>query len=97
MFSTNAIFVGIRKITPPKITHQKIVAYESSPCKKHPPEIYLRENPPPPWENHAPWNILPTYKSYKFFAVKKAVQHNILIKITKVLFNTHMIWQKILV
>ena len=31
------------------------------------------------------------YKITKFFALKKAVQHNILIKITKVLFDTQMI------
>ena len=31
-----------------------------------------------------------------FFALKKAVQYNILIKITKVLFDTHIISQKIL-
>ena len=95
MFSTSSIFVGISKIAPPKITHQKIVPYESSPCKKHPPEICLRENFPP-WENHPPWNTLPTYKSYKFLAVKKAVQYNILIKITKVLFDIQMITQKTL-
>ena len=35
-------------------------------------------------------------KITKFFALKKAVQYNILIKITKVLFDTHMISQKIL-
>ena len=35
-------------------------------------------------------------KITNFFALKKAVQHNILTKITKVLFDTQMISQKIL-
>ena len=35
-------------------------------------------------------------KLQNFFALKKAVQYNILIKITKVLFDTHIISQKIL-
>ena len=35
-------------------------------------------------------------KITKFFALKKAVQYNILIKITKVLFDIQMITQKIL-
>ena len=35
-------------------------------------------------------------KNTKFFALKKAVQHNILIEITKALFDTQMISQKIL-
>ena len=37
-----------------------------------------------------------TNKIIKFFVLKKAVQYNILMKITKVLFDTQMISQKIL-
>ena len=57
-----------------------------------------------PWENYPQWNPFPPInhtnerknKITKFFALKKAVQYNILIKITNVLFDTQMISQKIL-
>ena len=61
--------------------------------------------PHPPWENYIiPNEILSPFikhtnerknKITKFFALKKAVQYNILIKTTKVLSDTQMISQKI--
>ena len=68
------------KITPQNFAPEKIV-----PCEISPHEI------PSPLTNHANES---KNKNTKFFALKKAVQHNILIKITKVLFDTHMISQK---
>ena len=75
----------------------------ASPCENYPPEFFPRENPPT-WKNYP--NEIPSplinyrnerkNKITKFFALKKAVQYNILIKITKVLFDTQMISQKIL-
>ena len=88
---------------PENYPHQKISPYESSPCENCPPEYLPRENCPPgkitpneilsPLINHTnEWKN----KITKFFALKKPVQYNILIKITSVLFDTQMISQKIL-
>ena len=82
-----------------QLPHRKITPQNFSPEK-----IATCENSPPPWENYPQWNSLPTYKSYKWkknkiakiFALKKAAQDNILIKIPTVLFRTQMISQKIL-
>ena len=48
--------------------------------------------------NHYKWNKkqMKAKTKLQIFALKKTVQHNILIKITKVLFDTQMISQKIL-
>ena len=74
---------GIRKTAPPPPENNP---YESSPPVKIAPyEI------PSPLKNHTNER---KNKVTKIFALKKAVQHNILIKITKVLFDTHMISQK---
>ena len=79
---------GIRKIAP----------YESSSLWKLPPwnlpsgKITPNEIPSP-LINHTNER---KSKITKFFPLKKAVQYNILIKITKVLFDTQMISQKIL-
>ena len=99
-----------RKLPPRKIPpHEKNPSpYERSPLWKLPPELCPRENWP--LEKLPPGKIIPNEipsplinhtnerknKITKFFALKKAVQYNILIKITKVLFDTQMISQKIL-
>ena len=70
------------KITPQKFAPEKIAPYEIPPH-----EIPSRLT------NHT---IESKIKNTKFFALKKAVQHNSLIKITKVLFDNQMISQKIL-
>ena len=91
-----------------KIPPMNIATYESSPLWKLPPRIFpTRKLSPvkiPPWENYP--NEIPSplinhtngrkNKITNFFGLKKAVQYNILIKITKVLFDTEMISQKIL-
>ena len=77
--------------------------YESFPLWKLPPRNLLpRKLPsgkitpneiPSPLINHTNER---KNKIIEFFVLKKAVQYNILIKITKVLFDTQTIWQKIL-
>ena len=81
---------------------------KAPPCENYHPEICTRENCPQ-WK-FSPEKIIPhkipsplinhtnerKIKTTKFFTLQKAVQHNILIKITKVLFDTQMISQKIL-
>ena len=73
--------MGIRKIAP-----DKIAPLGKIPPMKSPP-------PPPPLINHTNER---KNKIIKFFVLKKAVQYNILIKITKVLFDIQMISLKIL-
>ena len=99
-----------RKLPPMKIPSMNIPPMKAPPCENYPPEICPRENYPlwksSPWENYPLWNPLPTYELYKWkkkkkkivklFALKKAVQHNILNKITKAVFDRQMISQKIL-
>ena len=73
------------------------------PARKLPPRIFPPRKLPPgkitpneiasPLINHTNER---KNKITKFFALKKAVQYNILIKITNVLFDTQMISQKIL-
>ena len=63
------------------------------PMKILPPEKITPNEIPSPFINHTNER---KNKITKFFALKKAVQYNILIKITKVLFDTQMISQKIL-
>ena len=80
-----------------------IPPYESSPLwklaprnlppRKLPPRKITPNEIPSPLINHTNES---KNKITKFFASKKAVQYNIFIKITKVLFDTHMISQKIL-
>ena len=99
-----------QKISPQKIAHEKIAPQKYGPYENPPqwmfptikappvkitPQKFARnyENPSSPLINHTNKR---KSKITKFFAFKKAVQHNILIKITKVLFDTQMISQKIL-
>ena len=83
--------------------------YESSHLWKLPPRIFSPRklppvNIPPPGKitpNEIPSPLLNhtnerKNKFPKFFALKKAAQYNILIKITKALFDTRMISQEIL-
>ena len=70
------------KAPPVKITPQKFGPDKIAPC-----------DIPSPLINHANQR---KNKSTHFFALTKAVQYNILIKITKVLFDTQKISQKIL-
>ena len=72
------------KITPQKSAPEKIAPYENSPPPHESPSSLI---------NHTNQR---KNKTIKLFALKKAVQHNIPIKITKVLFDTQMISQKIL-
>ena len=94
--------------TPPPPHEKNLSPYERSPLWKLPPEVCPRENWP--LEKLPPGKIIPNEipsplinhtnerksKITKFFALKKALQYNILIKITKVLFDTQMISHKIL-
>ena len=74
------------------------------PSENYPPEICLQEKCPPHPSKITP-NEIPSpltnhtnagkNKVKNFFALNKAVQYNILIKITKVLSDTQMISQKI--
>ena len=88
-----------------------IPAYEMKvpPCENFAPEIFPRENCPlgkfPP-HGKITLNEIPSplinhtnegkNKITKFFALKKGMQYNILIKTTNVLFDKQMISQKIL-
>ena len=89
-----------RKLLPRNMVPMKIPLNECSlllkltPAKITPQKFARNyENPSSPLINHTNKR---KSKITKFFAFKKAVQHNILIKITKVLFDTQMISQKIL-
>ena len=82
------------KITPPSrhtknLPPRKLTPMKSLRLRKLPPSHEI----PSPLINHTNER---KNKITKFFALKKAVQYNILIKITKVLFDTQMISQKIL-
>ena len=67
-----------------KFAHEKIVPYGNSPLRKSPPPMKI----PSPLINHTNER---KNKNTKFFALKKVLQHNILMKIAKVLFDTQMI------
>ena len=92
-----------RKFPPRKLPPMKISPYESSPLWKLPQKTLLLRKLPPgkitpneipsPLINHTNER---KNKIIEFFALKKAVQYNILIKIAKVLFDTQTISQKIL-
>ena len=92
-----------RKLHPMKITPMNISPYEWFPLWKSPPRIFSPRKLPPgkitpnkissPLINHTNER---KNKIKKFFALKKAVQYNILIKITNILFDTQMVSQKIL-
>ena len=82
---------------------------ETAPVKITPRNLPPRKLPPvkiptPPGKitpNEVPLSLINHTNGRKnkitnFFVLKKAVQYNILIKITKVLFDTQMISQKIL-
>ena len=98
----------LRNLRTRKLPPMKIPPYEYFPLWKLPlwklPSRNLSPRKLPSMKIPPPWNPLPTYKSnkckkkqnYKFFVLKKAVQHNILIKITKVFFDTEVISQRIL-
>ena len=96
--------IGPQKISPYENTPPlNIPPYESSPLRKLPPRNLAPRKLPPGkiTPNEIPSSLInhtdeSKNKVTKFFALKKAVQYNILIKITKVLFDTHMISQKIL-
>ena len=75
------------KAPPVKITPQNFSPEKIAPWENYPNRI------PSPLINHTNER---KNKITKFFALKKAVQYNILIKITNVLFDTQMISQKIL-
>ena len=74
-------------LSPVKITPRTLPPRKLAPGKIIPNEI------PSPLINHTNER---KSKITKFFALKKALQYNILIKITKVLFDTQMISHKIL-
>ena len=91
-----------------KISPYESPPYESPPCENCPPEICPRKNCP--YENSPPEKItlheIPSPiinhtnvrkdKNYKISCLEEnCTQHNILIKITKVVFDTQMISQKI--
>ena len=90
--------MGFRKIAPYEYSHLwelppvKITPQNFSPEKIPPPGKITPNEIPSPLINHTNER---KNKITKFFALKKAVQYNILIKITKVLFDTQMISQKI--
>ena len=65
---------------------------ENRPLWKFPPGKITPNEIPSPLINHTNER---KNKIAKVFALKKAVQYNILIKITKVIFDTQMISQKI--
>ena len=77
----------LRKLSPVKITPQKVAPRKLPTGKITPNEI------PSPLINHKNER---KNKVTKLFTLKKTVQDNILIKITKFLFDTQMISQKIL-
>ena len=81
------------KAPPVKITPQKFVPEKIAPWENYTPRKITPNEIPSPLINHTNES---KNKITKFFASKKAVQYNIFIKITKVLFDTHMISQKIL-
>ena len=98
-----------RKLHPMKIPLYEYSPYESSPLWKLPTRKLPSRNLPPVklpplgkiTPNEIPYPLINhtnerKSKITKFFALKKALQYNILIKITKVLFDTQMISQKIL-
>ena len=89
-----------RKLLPRNMAPMKIPPNECSlllkltPAKITPQKFARNyENRSSPLINHTNRK---KYKITKFFALKKAVQHNILIKITKVIFDKQMISQRIL-
>ena len=97
------------KLPPRKLHPMKILLYEYSPYESSPLwKLPTRKLPPvkiPPLgkitPNEIPYPLINhtnerKSKITKLFALKKAVQHNIFIKITKVLFDTQTISQKIL-
>ena len=75
---------------------------ETAPVKITPRNLRPRKLPPGKiTPNEVPLSLINHTNGRKnkitnFFVLKKAVQYNILIKITKVLFDTQMISQKIL-
>ena len=76
---------------------------ETAPVKITPRNLPPRKLPPGKiTPNEVPLSLINHTNGRKnkitinFFVLKKAVQYNILIKITKVLFDTQMISQKIL-
>ena len=80
------------KIPPMNIPLWKLPLRIFPPRKLAPGEITSSEIPSP-FINHANER---KNKIIEFFTLKKAVQYNLLIKITKVLFDTQVISQKIL-
>ena len=81
------------KIPPVEITPQNFSPEKIAPCENSPPGKITPIEIPSPLINHTNER---KNRITKFFALKKAVQYNILIKITNVLFDTQMISQKIL-
>ena len=76
-----------------KITPQKFVPEKIAPWENYPPGKITPNEIPSPLINHTNER---KNKIIEFFVLKKAVQYNIFIKITKVLFDTQTISQKIL-
>ena len=100
--------IASQKITRYENIPLRISPLWESPLWKLPPRNLSPKKLPlwkfPPRENYPPWNPLPNYKSYKCKKRQNykisclednCTQHNILIKITKVVFDTQMISQKI--
>ena len=96
-----------RKLPPRKLPPMKIPPINIPPMKTPPVKIAPRVSPPrklPPGKiipNEIPSPLINRTnerknKITKFFALKKVVQYNILIKITNVPFDTQIISQKIL-
>ena len=91
--------MGFRKIAPYEYSHLwelppvKITPQNFSPEKIPPPGKITPNEIPSPLINHTNER---KNKIIEFFVLKKAVQYNIFIKITKVLFDTQTISQKIL-
>ena len=82
-------------MVPRKLPPQKFAPEKNAPCENPPPLGKITPNEiPSPLINHT--DDERKNKITNFFALKKAIQYNVLMKITKVFFNTQMTSQKIL-
>ena len=103
-FSTAGFLETVKWWVSGKLPPMNIPTYESFPLWKLPPRIFPPRKSPPPGKitpNEIPSPLINhtnerKNKIIEFFVLKKAVQYNIFIKITKVLFDTQTISQKIL-
>ena len=82
-------------MVPGKLPPQKFAPEKNAPCENPPPLGKITPNEiPSPLINHT--DDERKNKITNFFALKKAIQYNVLMKIIKVFFNTQMTSQKIL-